>query len=62
MSFVAPQQWQRHHGIGGAPDAARQRAVQLFPDVSALLGRKKDNQRADALLIAAYGMQIAGCV
>jgi hypothetical protein len=26
--------------------------------VSALLGRKKDDQRADALLIAAYGMQI----
>jgi hypothetical protein len=35
-----------------------QRAVQLFPNVSALLSRKRDDQRADALLIAAYGMQV----
>lgn len=55
-SFVTPQQWQKHHGIGGVPDAAQQRAVQLYPVVSAHLSRKRDDQRADALLIAVYGL------
>lgn len=56
-TFVSPRVWQRFHGIGGEPDAARQRAVQLFPDISALLTRKRDDQRADAILLAAFGMQ-----
>jgi len=58
VTLVTPQQWQRYHGIGGAPDAARQRALELFPAVSALLSRKKDDQRADALLIASYGLGV----
>ena len=56
VTFIRPQQWQKHHGIGGAADAARQRAVQLFPDAAAMLTRQKDCQRADALLIAVYGV------
>ena len=55
VTFIAPQQWQKHHGIGGAPDAARQRAVQLFPHLAPLLARKCDQHRADALLQAVYG-------
>jgi crossover junction endodeoxyribonuclease RuvC len=52
VTFIRPQQWQK----GGAADATRQRAVQLFPDAAALLTRQNDCQRADALLIAAYGI------
>ena len=26
VTFVTPQAWQKHHGIGASPDAARQRA------------------------------------
>lgn len=55
VTFVTPQQWQKHHHIGASPDAARQRAVQLYPDMGALLSRKKDEHRADALLLAEYG-------
>lgn len=36
VTFATPQEWQRHHHIGAAPDAARQRAVQAFPDLAAL--------------------------
>jgi hypothetical protein len=59
VTFVRPQVWQRFHGIGGVPDAARQRAVQLYPTMSAMLSRKKDDQRADALLIASYGASLS---
>jgi len=30
-TYVLPRAWQAYHGIGPAPDAARQRAVQLYP-------------------------------
>jgi crossover junction endodeoxyribonuclease RuvC len=55
ITFVTPQSWQKFHGCGPAPDAARQRATQLYPAAASLLTRKKDSHRADALLIASYG-------
>jgi crossover junction endodeoxyribonuclease RuvC len=57
-TYVLPQAWQRHHGIGPTPDAARQRAVQLLPQVAPRLRRKADGNRADALLIAHYGKKV----
>jgi hypothetical protein len=48
-----PQEWQKHHRIGAATDAARQRAVQLYPDLAPLFARKRDQHRADPLLLAA---------
>jgi crossover junction endodeoxyribonuclease RuvC len=55
MTMVQPKDWQRHHGIGPAPDAARQRAVQLYPQTAPQLARKCDAHKADALLLAVYG-------
>jgi crossover junction endodeoxyribonuclease RuvC len=55
VTHVLPKVWQKYHGIGPTPDAARQRAVQLFPQTAPQLRRKADGNRADALLIAAYG-------
>lgn len=60
VTFVTPQTWQKHHGIGAAPDAARQRAVHLCPDMSTLFTRKRDQHRADALLLAIYGRHTLG--
>jgi crossover junction endodeoxyribonuclease RuvC len=54
-TYVLPKAWQRHHGIGPTPDAARQRAVQLYPAIVLQMRRKADGNRADALLIASYG-------
>ena len=47
VSFVTPQQWQKHHQVGASPDAARQRAVQLYPDLASMLTRKRDEHRAE---------------
>jgi hypothetical protein len=55
-SFVRPQRWQRFHGIGASPDAARQRAVQLYPKLAPMLQQKRDQHRADAVLLAAFGL------
>jgi crossover junction endodeoxyribonuclease RuvC len=56
ISFVRPIDWQRHHRIGRAPDEAIRRAFQLYPQAQSKLSRKKDQHRADALLIALYGL------
>jgi crossover junction endodeoxyribonuclease RuvC len=55
MTLVRPQTWQGFHHCGPSPDAARQRATQLYPSVAPLLARKMDANRADAVLIAHYG-------
>jgi len=54
LELVTPQKWKKSLGlIGTDKDAARTRAIQLFPN--APLSRKKDIGRADALLIALHG-------
>lgn len=55
--YVTPQRWQGlvMDGHGKGKDGARARAMELFPAVAAQLSRKKDDGRADALLIAEYG-------
>jgi len=60
VTRVLPQAWQRHHGINASPDAARQRAVQLYPAAAPRLALKRDAHRADALLIADYGLRRQG--
>lgn len=55
-TFVTPQAWKKALLPGQSDkDAARGRAMQLFPFQTPLLLRKKDIGRADALLIAEYG-------
>lgn len=53
-----PASWKRQFGLTGKEkDASRVLALQRFPDAAYQLTRKKDNGRADALLIALYGDQ-----
>ena len=54
-TLVTPAKWKQHHKLPKDKDAARARALQLFPSLSDQLARKKDADRAEALLIAAYG-------
>jgi crossover junction endodeoxyribonuclease RuvC len=61
-SQVLPRQWQRHAGCGPSPDAARKRAGELYPAAAPFLGLKKHGGRADAILIARYGVATVGCV
>ena len=59
LELVVPQSWQRKI-LGGfaGKDGARLKAAQLFPDAADRLARKKDDGRADALLLAEYGRRL----
>jgi crossover junction endodeoxyribonuclease RuvC len=56
FSWVTPQVWQRTARVSSAPDAARQRACELYPQVAKALTLAKHQHRADALLIAHWGL------
>jgi crossover junction endodeoxyribonuclease RuvC len=52
MILVEASGWKRRlHLPGKDKEAARQRALQLFPSQHALLARKKDHGRAEAALL-----------
>ena len=57
FSWVAPGAWKRHHGLLRAEkEASRRLAIEKFPCMAEKLARKKDVGRAEALLIAEYGL------
>lgn len=54
-SRAIPAVWKRHFGLLGTDkDAARELAIARFPAIADRMKRKKDNGRADALLLALY--------
>jgi crossover junction endodeoxyribonuclease RuvC len=58
-TVITPQKWKSAVGVptGADKEASRQRALQLFPGEAANLARKKDHARADAMLLAYFGMK-----
>src|SRR5262249_50389952 len=57
LTIIEPSMWKKFHALrGGDKEAGRQRALQLFPSAHALLARKRDHGRAEAALIALFGL------
>jgi crossover junction endodeoxyribonuclease RuvC len=55
LEIIEPSVWKRHWRLPGKDkEAARQKALQLFPDAHAVLARKRDHGRSEAALIALY--------
>ena len=55
MYFVRPARWKKYFNlINSEKDASRTKAIQIFPYISAQLSRKKDANKADAILIASF--------
>ena len=55
-TLVTPQAWKKRAGlIGQDKDAARSRAIQLYPNLRVLDLKGKGQAVADAILIAKYG-------
>jgi len=53
--FVRPAKWKKYFGlINSQKDASRTRAIEMFPYFSAHLSKKKDTNKADAILIASF--------
>ena len=56
LEIIEPSMWKRALRLPGRDkEQARQKALAIFPQAAALLARKKDHQRAEAMLIALYG-------
>jgi len=55
MYFVRPIKWKKYFNLLNLKkDASRARAIEIFPYFSSQLSRKKDSNKADAILIASF--------
>ena len=55
MYFVRPAKWKKYFSlINSEKDASRTKAIEIFPYFSSNLSKKKDSNKADAILIASY--------
>ena len=53
--FIRPTKWKKHFNlIKTNKDASRTKVIEAYPEISDKLHRKKDSNRADAILIALY--------
>ena len=53
--FVRPSRWKKHFDlINSQKDSSRTKAIEMYPSLSNELSRKKDVNKADAILIARY--------
>ena len=55
FTLVTPNNWKRAMNLPKDKDAARRLAQQWFPQLADRLKRKKDEHRAEALLIGMFG-------
>ena len=55
MFFIRPAKWKKYFGlIKTEKDASRTKVIEIFPYISSELSRKKDSNKADAVLIASF--------
>ena len=55
MYFIRPAKWKKYFNlINSEKDASRTKAIEIFPYFSSELSRKKDSNKADAILIASF--------
>ena len=53
--FVRPAKWKKNFDlINTEKDASRTKAIEMFPKISSTLSKKKDSNKADAILIACF--------
>jgi len=53
--FVRPAKWKKYFGlIKTEKDASRTKVIEIFPYISSQLSRKKDSNKADAILISSF--------
>ena len=53
--FVRPTKWKKYFNlIKTNKDASRTKVIEIYPEISSRISRKKDSNKADAILIARY--------
>ena len=55
MYFVRPAKWKKYFNLlNSQKDASRTKAIEIFPYFSNQLSKKKDSNKADAILISSF--------
>jgi len=55
MYFVRPAKWKKYYNlINSEKDASRTKVIQIFPYISGELSKKKDANKADAILLSSF--------
>lgn len=57
LHFITPVKWKKHFALTSDKEKSRALALRLWPARSELFARKKDDGRAEAALIARYGLE-----
>ena len=53
--YTRPAKWKKYFNlINSQKDASRTKVIEMFPEISQKLSKKKDNNKADAILISYY--------
>ena len=53
--FVRPSKWKKHFDLLKTnKEASRTKAIEIYPEISDKIRRKKDSNKADAILIARF--------
>ena len=53
--FIRPVKWKKYFElINSQKDSSRTKAIEMFPSISEILSKKKDSNKADAILIASF--------
>jgi crossover junction endodeoxyribonuclease RuvC len=58
--FVSPAQWKRVMRLDNRAETSRMRAIELIPGQCELFGKKKHHHRAEACLLALFGLKQGG--
>ncbi len=56
VEIITPKTWKSYYKLGSNKEVCRAKAIELFPLID--LHRKKDHNKAEALLIAEYGKHL----
>jgi len=58
---VRPVKWKKHFNLlNSEKDASRTKVIEMYPYIASEISRKKDSNKADAILIAKYYFETQG--
>jgi crossover junction endodeoxyribonuclease RuvC len=60
VRLVTPTQWKKAMGLDSSAETSRARAIETWPHHAGLFARKKDHNRAEAALLALWGLRHGG--
>ena len=61
VHFIRPVKWKKHFNlINTEKDASRTKVIEVFPYISSKISKKKDSNKADAILIARFFYETVG--